>query len=222
MAQLGSVFPHSRISRTYEGKQYIFASYSHLQWPRIICLEKSGWTIGISKRLTFTWNIAVCVCVCVFSVYLIIVFSTFHSRFLPLPVTHQQILYQHTHLWCILGCLCLQALDSQWQGEMEGTERGEAREGGTKKGWQSEWLFSHAEWVECQNRTEVQQRHEGLNAQRDSMFHIACTDRREQTEREGSHKGNVVWKKHVGTGGSRKHHHSGKRHAAMDNKTNIV
>ena len=151
----------------------MFATYSHLQWPRIIRLEKSGWTIRISKRLTFTWDVVVCVCVCVcvwvcasvclFNIYFIIVFSwitlsVFHSLFL-FPVTQQQIHYQHTYLWCILSRLCLQALDSHWRRDGVNKTRGskEARKEGTKEEWQSESerLFSHAEWVECQNRTEV-------------------------------------------------------------------
>lgn len=78
----------------------------------------------------------VCVCVRVFSVYLIIVFSTFHPWLLPLPLflSHTNRYSTKTaYLWCILSCLCLQVLDLRRQGEMEGAEREEARRGGTKK-----------------------------------------------------------------------------------------
>lgn len=193
----GSVLPHSR---TYRRKHYVLATYSHLQWPRIICLEKSGWTIRISKRLTFTWNVLVYVCVCVrvFSVYLIIVFSTFHPWLLPLPSLlsrSDRYSTKTAYLWCILSRLCLQVLDWRRRGEMEGAEREEARKGGTKKhmrereGVATPLLLS--EWS-----VETGLKCGGVTT--DWML-IACKDRKRTDMLKW-----CSWKEHRRTGGSRK------------------
>lgn len=152
--------------------------------------------------------VCVCVCVRVFSVYLIIVFSTFHPWLLPLPssLSHSDRYSTKTaYLWCILSRLCLQVLDWRRRGEMEGAEREEARKGGTKKhmrereGVATPLLLS--EWS-----VETGLKCGGVTT--DWML-IACKDRKRTDMLKW-----CSWKEHRRTGGSRKKKHQHRRRAS--------
>lgn len=171
---------------------------SHLQWPCIICLEKSERAIRILKRLTFTWKVVVCVCV--FSAYLITVFTTFHFGFPPLPSNAQTV---PTCLLAVRFRLPVFA-----GSRLPLTERGEGWSGKNRKQGKrkqttttrkrltvevSGYSLMLTEWS-VKTGAECSSVMKDWVARRDSMFQIACSDRREQTERQESHRDNVVWR----------------------------
>lgn len=137
-------------------------------------------------------------CICVFSVYLIILFSTFHSWFPP-PTLSSYIPTSTvpTHLFVVhfkLPVFAGVGDKGRWR---ERNERKQEKTEQRKNESERVWLFPHAELVECQNSVT----RDWMLSETPCFTYHAQTDMNRQKE-----KGVVVWKSTEGRKG--KHCHS--------------